>query len=174
MIYSIGHSNHRLEQFVALLQQHGIKVLADVRSVPFPRHAPAFNRRSLEHSLPAAGVEYLYLGQELGGRPESPEFYDADGHALYSLMAAAPEFLDGIQQLLGQQEPTAVMCAEEDPAHCHRWLLIGRVFAGRGVEIRHVRKDGRLEGPPPAQAALLDDQWRSAPPVVGARGPAGR
>src|SRR5947209_3558373 len=109
MIYSIGHSNHRLEQFLALLQRHGIKVLADVRSVPYSRHAPAFNRRALEQALPAAGVDYLYLGSELGGRPESLDLYDADGHVNYGRIAGTPAFQAGIQRLVEQEEPTAVM-----------------------------------------------------------------
>src|SRR5262245_51723499 len=98
-IFTIGHSNHPLDTFLALLTQHGIDVLADVRSAPFSRYVPHFNKPNLEQALATTPVKYLYLGQELGGRPEGAEFYDQEGHALYGLVAKAPFFLRGVERL---------------------------------------------------------------------------
>jgi uncharacterized protein (DUF488 family) len=145
-LFTVGHSNHSLEKFVALLQKHEIKVLADIRSSPYSGYVKHFDREELGRSLQQADITYLYLGKELGGRPDEDEFYDADGHVLYSRLAESPMFLDGIQRLeLGiRRYRVAIMCSEENPAVCHRHLLVGRVLARRGVTILHLRGDGSL------------------------------
>ncbi len=83
-IYTIGHSNQELASFLALLTMHGVEVVVDVRSAPYSRYAPQFDKRALETAVVGAGMRYLYLGKELGGRPDGAEFYDSDGRAIYS------------------------------------------------------------------------------------------
>jgi uncharacterized protein (DUF488 family) len=146
-IYSIGHSNHPLDVLLALLRQHGIDVLADVRSAPYSKYCPQFDQQALEAAVRDAGLQYVYLGRELGGRPEGGEYYDAEGYVLYSRRARAPEFLAGIERLERgrRQYRIAMLCSEEDPAGCHRHLLIGRVLAARGTALQHIRADGRLQ-----------------------------
>lgn len=146
-IYSIGHSNHSAETFLGLIREHGVEVVADVRSQPFSRYTPHFSGGALRDLLAEAGVRYLFLGRELGGRPEGDEYYDAEGHARYDRVAASAPFLEGIarvQRGIGQYR-VALLCAEEDPAGCHRRLLVGRVLRERGVAVLHIRGDGRLE-----------------------------
>jgi uncharacterized protein (DUF488 family) len=89
----------------------------------------------------------LFLGKELGGRPESSEFYDAEGFVLYSRIAESPLFLEGIERLITgiTTYRVALMCGEENPANCHRRLLVGRVLAKRGVSVRHIRGDGTVQ-----------------------------
>ncbi len=147
-IYTVGHSNHPLERVVELLRRHEIEVLADVRSQPYSQYAPHFDRPSIEPALKAAGLRYIYLGKELGGRPRGAEFYDPDdGRVLYGRVADTPLFLDGIRRLeIGiQRYRVAIMCSEECPEGCHRRLLVARVLVARGVAVRHIRADGRLE-----------------------------
>jgi uncharacterized protein (DUF488 family) len=145
-LFTVGHSNHALEVFVALLARHQIQVLADVRSSPYSRYVTHFDREALEGALKQAGVTYLYLGKELGGRPDGAEFYDAEGHVLYYRLAEAPLFLDGIKRLETglRRQRVAIMCSEENPCVCHRPLLVGRVISRRGVAIAHIRGDGAL------------------------------
>ena len=145
-LFTVGHSNHPLEAFVVLLQKHEIQVVADIRSSPYSRYVKHFDREELERSLHQADVKYLYLGKELGGRPDEDEFYDADEHVLYSRLAESPMFLDGVQRLERgiRRYRVAIMCSEENPAVCHRHLLVGRVIARRGVTILHLRGDGSL------------------------------
>jgi uncharacterized protein (DUF488 family) len=145
-LFTVGHSNHALEAFVALLKKHGIQVLADIRSSPYSQYVTHFDREELEQSLQQADIKYLYLGKELGGRPDEDEYYDAEGRVLYYRLAESPMFLDGIQRLeLGiRRYRVAIMCSEENPAVCHRHLLVGRVIARRGVTISHLRGDGGL------------------------------
>ena len=146
-LFSIGHSNHSAEGFVDLLKKHDIDVLVDVRSHPYSRYAPQFDTSGLKALLAKAGVKYLYLGRELGGRPEGNDYYDAEGHVLYALLATSPLFLEGIDRLQKgtQTYRVALMCAEEDPLNCHRRLLIGRVLRECGLALDHIRGDGRLQ-----------------------------
>jgi uncharacterized protein (DUF488 family) len=188
-VYTIGHSAHSCEKLAELLRSHHIDVVVDTRSAPYSRFAPQFDRELLQRSLTPAAIRYLFLGAELGGRPKSPEYYDADGHVLYGRMTTDPAFTAGIERLeRGIAEfRVALLCGEENPAHCHRRLLVGRVLAERGHELLHIRGDGRLQTDPdiaaesgkplaneqPALFAELDeDQWRSTASVSPKKAPA--
>lgn len=146
-LFSIGHSNHSLDHLVSLLKAHTIEVLVDVRSFPVSRIAPHFNQRPFQAALQRAGIIYLFLGEELGGRPQGEEYYDEAGHVLYSRLAESPRFLEGIERIErgGTKYRVALMCSEENPKHCHRRLLIGRVLEQRGTSLRHIRGDGQIE-----------------------------
>lgn len=162
VVYTVGHSNHSIEAFVELLRSNGIEALVDVRTHPYSRFATQFNRESLKGSLSAAGVRYLYLGGELGGRPTGSEFYDAEGYVLYDRLAASPAFLSGLRRLESgiAEYRVALMCSEEDPNVCHRRLLISRALGGRGIEARHIRGDGSVETEPELRA--VNDAEQSA------------
>ncbi len=146
-VFTIGHSNHAAERFFGLLKGHGIEVLVDTRSHPYSRHAPRFNARALEAALSRDGIGYLFLGGELGGRPEGGEFYDAKGRVDYGLVGCSGPFLDGISRL--EQElrtsTVALLCSEEDPTRCHRRLLVGRALEELGFTLRHIRGDGSIQ-----------------------------
>jgi len=146
-VFTIGHSNHPLETFLALLLQHQLARVVDVRSSPYSGYASQFNREAIQPALRARGIEYLFLGDRLGGRPEGRQFYDAAGHVLYDRVAASAAFTRGIDRLCETLSTGRVtlLCGEEDPTHCHRRRLIGRVLAGRGIRVVHVRGDGRLQ-----------------------------
>jgi uncharacterized protein (DUF488 family) len=147
LLYSIGHSNHPLEKFLGLLTEHNIDVLVDVRSHPYSQYAPQFNREALRQTLQGTACKYLFLGEELGGRPDREDFYDADGRVLYNRVAESPEFLSGIRRVESgaAKYRVAMMCSEEDPLHCHRRLLVGRVLRARNVRLDHIRGDGRIQ-----------------------------
>ena len=173
-IWSIGHSNHALPRFLELLRGVGIEVVADVRSQPFSRFSPHFRRRELQSQLVEAGLDYLFIGEELGGRPREPELYDGQGHVLYGELAETERFRAGLRLLLEEagSRRVAMLCAEEDPSGCHRRLLVARVLADQGVEVTHIRGDGstvaetELAARGPVQSALFGDTWRSWRPVV--------
>ena len=145
-LFSIGHSNHTSEKFLDLLRQHRIEVLVDARSHPYSRFTPHFRARLLQEAVTGAGIEYLFMGKELGGRPDGDEFYDAEGHVLYWRVAESQLFLDGIARLENgiKKYRVAIMCSEENPAVCHRRLLVGRVLKTRGVQLEHIRGDGSI------------------------------
>jgi uncharacterized protein (DUF488 family) len=155
-VFTIGHSNHSTEKFVGLLKRHGIELLVDTRSHPYSRHAPRFNNRDIEEILSGNGIGYLFLGLELGGRPEEKEFYDAEGRVNYALIEKSRLFLDGIHRLKKeiQDRRVALLCSEEDPAGCHRRLLVGRALSERGIVVRHIRGDGSVQ----AEGETIGDQ----------------
>jgi uncharacterized protein (DUF488 family) len=146
-VYSVGHSNHALDRFIELLREFGIEVLADIRSHPYSRFAPHFNAAPLRAAVEGAGLTYVFLGDELGGRPTEDRFYDASGHVRYDEVAKSTRFRDRISELVDDmtEHRTALMCSEEDPRGCHRYLLLARVLDELGVRVLHIRGDGRLQ-----------------------------
>ncbi len=156
-IFSIGHSNHSIEQFVALLRQHGITALADVRSAPYSRFHPQFNKEALECSLKAAGIRYVFLGKELGARSDDRSCYQ-NGRVRYPLLAKTPMFRKGLERVMTGAEnfKVAIMCAEKEPLECHRTLLVSRALEVEGVAVQHVLSDGGLESHADAMFRLID------------------
>lgn len=150
MLLTIGHSRHPFERFLALLRQHQVEVLVDVRSQPFSRFSPQFSRKALEPALREAGLRYLFLGDALGGRPADQALYRADGSVDYPLVAAQPFFQRGLERLLegSARFRVCLMCAEENPAHCHRRLLVTRALMERGAAVSHLRGSGAVEPEP--------------------------
>ena len=161
-----------------------MEVIADVRSQPRSTYAPQFDEVSLRNALRAKGIQYVPMGEELGGRPSGPGMYDKDGHVQYDRVAASEKFKHGLERLLtgSSGHRVAILCTEEDPTNCHRRLLIGPVLRGHGVEVEHLRGDGsiqseadvgadeRLRYPERYQETLFDheeDQWRSIRSVSG-------
>ncbi len=145
-VYTIGHSNGTAERLMGLLIQHGVGTVADVRSQPFSRFNPQFNREDLARVLKASGLEYLFLGHELGARSSNSACY-RDGRAQYSLIAKTPLFEQGIERLQAAMEDrrVAILCAEKEPLTCHRSILIGRYLHERDFDVRHILEDGSLE-----------------------------
>lgn len=145
-LFSIGHSNASIENFVELLRRHEIELLVDTRSQPYSRYTTHFSREALKQSLIENGIEYSYLGRQIGGRPEGEEFYFQSGKVDYDLVAESEIYLAGIEQLLklAEQHRVAFMCAEADYKHCHRYWLITRTLTGRGVEVEHILHSGEV------------------------------
>jgi uncharacterized protein (DUF488 family) len=143
VIYSIGHSNHPPGIFLQLLQAQGIEVVADLRSRPYSRFVPHFNRDALAKLLREAGIRYLYLGKELGGKPKDPERSLAD-EVVWKYLKSRPQFQEGLTRLLqeARQARVCVLCAEADPARCHRSQLIAPELEARGARVKHILPDG--------------------------------
>jgi uncharacterized protein (DUF488 family) len=155
-IFTVGHSNHSLEHFERLLRSAGITAVADVRSAPYSRHTPHFNRDELKHSLREIGIVYSYLGNELGGRPRDKTFYCA-GTADYEKMAQASSFKEGISRVMSgaTKYRIALLCSEHDPLDCHRCLLVGRELSRQGAHVEHILSDGSVQTHNAAEERLL-------------------
>ena len=158
-VYTIGHSNHALESFVELLRKHGIDEVIDVRSSPYSRYNPHFNYNALEMALEAAGIEYAFLGGELGGRPADRLCYDAHGRVLYDRLAETESFHYGISYIIRHADEcrAVLMCSEKDPLDCHRALLIAGTLLDRGVAVEHILSDGELEAHTASIDRLIDN-----------------
>jgi hypothetical protein len=155
--FTIGHSNIPAERFTALLRGAGVEAVADVRSIPASRFCPWFSAENLAPLLTAANIDYLFLGDELGGRPRDPSLY-CDGVANYEAMAHRPNFQVGLDRLLAQagQHRLCLMCSERDPLDCHRCLLVARMLAARGVRVGHILHDGGIESHGAIERQLLE------------------
>lgn len=160
-LFSIGHSNSSIEDFINLLKQHQITALADVRSSPYSRFLPHFNQDNLKLSLKKVGVHYVFLGKQLGARPDNLACY-VGKKALYEKIAATGEFQQGLKRLITglQTHRIAVMCAEKDPLTCHRAILVCRHAkqVNPQINVNHILQTGELESQHQLEERLLIKQ----------------
>lgn len=163
-VLTIGHSTQSFADFLRLLRLAEVTAIADVRSAPYSRHVPHFNRETLKENLGAEKIAYVFLGEELGGRPKTRELYSA-GVADYEKMALGESFAQGLDRVIAGARTfrIALMCAERDPLDCHRCLLVGRALKDRGVRVRHIVGPGETVGQEEIEQLLLDmaDQFSS-------------
>ena len=146
-VFTIGHSTHEFDHFAGLLKQHRINAVADVRSTPYSRWRPQFNREKLAEALKAQGITYVFLGKELGARSNDPACYE-NGRVKYRRLAGAKLFRSGIQRVLdgSQRLNIALMCSEREPLDCHRTILVARELVSSGnKEVIHIHASGKLE-----------------------------
>jgi uncharacterized protein (DUF488 family) len=155
-LFSIGHSNHPIDDFIALVRDAGVTAIADVRSRPGSRRYPWFSAKQLGERLASEGLAYLPMGAALGGRPGDPSLF-RDGVADYAAMAATPAFGAGLDQLIdaARRDRVCLMCAEREPLDCHRCLLIAPALAQRGLTVGHILADGTIEPHTATEERLL-------------------
>ncbi len=158
ILYTIGHSTHSIEKLIDLLNEHDVSAIAEVRSQPYSRINPQFNRESLTAALNAAGIAYVFLGRELGARSEDRNCY-VDGKVQYERLAQTDLFQEGIGRLTEgvRKHRIALMCAEKDPITCHRMVLVCHELRRRPFKIVHIREDGRLETNSEAEKRMVKD-----------------
>lgn len=168
-VYTIGHSTHTLSKLLELLEQHAITAVCDVRSQPYSRMNPQFNREPLRDALRPAGIRYVFLGNELGARSNDKSCY-RNGQVQYDRLACTDAFKRGLKRVRegSQSYRVALMCAERDPLHCHRTILVARHLAEEGVQVRHILANGQVEDHEQTLDRLLtnlklqqDDMFRS-------------
>jgi uncharacterized protein (DUF488 family) len=146
-VYTVGHSRHTWDCFARLLALHGITAMCDVRSKPYSRLQPQFNREALKMALPECGITYLFLGKELGARSEDPGCYEG-GQLRYARLAQTKLFQKGLERLrdgMNKGFTVALMCAEKEPLECHRTILVARQLSEVGIDVQHIHADGTLE-----------------------------
>ena len=176
-IFTVGHSTHSIEKFVELLSLHEINAIADVRSHPYSQYNPQYNKESLTKSLTTSGIDYVFLGQELGARSDDPTCY-CEGRVDYDRLAQTEVFKDGIGRVKkgATSRNIALMCAEKDPLDCHRTILVARYLANDEFNIRHVLSDGAIEEHDEAITRLVEklkisktpDMFNKEPPIEAA------
>lgn len=155
-VLTLGHSNHSLLRVIEVLHAQTVTAVADVRSQPYSRLHPEFNRESLADALKEHGIVYVFLGRELGGRSEDPACYE-NGRVQYGRVAGSPLFQAGLQRVIegAGAYRLALLCAEKEPLVCHRTLLVSRALEAAGVAVVHVHADGHLESHSDAMMRLL-------------------
>ena len=145
-IFTIGHSNSDVSTFLKLLKDNSIQVVVDVRSAPYSRYVPQFNKKEIESALTAAGFKYIFMGDAIGGKPTDQQFIGLNGKVNYGKLAESEKFQLGLNRLsrgIHDNWLIVLMCAEEDPFKCHRHLLIANELElNRNVSVWHIRSDG--------------------------------
>jgi uncharacterized protein (DUF488 family) len=164
-LYTIGHSTRTLDELIEALHAHSILTLADIRSFPMSRRLPHFNRESLEQTLPAAGIQYVWM-KELGGRRKSIRD-DSPNIALrnssfrnYADYMLTEEFQHAAAELvrMAEQSRTAYMCAERVYFQCHR-MLVSDWLTAHGYEVLHIDGTGLVKPHQLlAEARLIDGE----------------
>ncbi|MCO5191552.1 MAG: DUF488 domain-containing protein [Anaerolineae bacterium] len=153
-IYTIGYGSRAIDDLIAVLHQHDIAYLIDVRSAPYSRYKPEFSKNELDTTLRAVGIRYLFLGRSLGGRPDDPDCY-SDGKVDYDKVKHAHFFQQGIgriQTAFEQQQRVVLMCSEGKPETCHRSKLIGAVLDDLGIPVAHIDENDEIQ----SQQAIID------------------
>jgi uncharacterized protein (DUF488 family) len=156
-VFTVGHSSLELDGFLKILLTHEVRIVCDVRSRPGSFRFPQFNREPLEVCLASAEIQYEFLGVTLGGRPSDPRAYHEDGVVNYEERRKAEDFRAGIDRalMLAYATNIVLMCAEEDPLQCHRFLMISPALLDRGITPVHIRRGGELESQREAEDRLL-------------------
>jgi uncharacterized protein (DUF488 family) len=155
MIYSIGHSNREVDDFISLLQTYEIEYLIDVRSSPYSKMFPVYNRETFQDLLKQKGFTYLYLGDLLGGLPKDPDCYieytdkkkEGARKIDYSKIEKKEFYVTGLERLKTAHAKglkVAVMCSELNPEECHRSKLIGVSLQKDGIIMQHISRNGKL------------------------------
>lgn len=147
-LYTIGHGSREAEDFLTLLQTYGIEYLIDVRSQPFSRFHPQFSQRTLKLFLEDNGIRYVFMGDELGGRPKDASCYNSEGQIDYEKVKTKDYFKTGIDRLktaYNKDLNVAIMCSERNPAHCHRTKLIAEVLVAENITVKHIDETGKIK-----------------------------
>jgi len=157
-IYTIGHSSHTPEAFLALLGRHQINAVADVRTAPFSRFAPQFNKASLAAMLAGSQIAYFFLGNDLGARPKDELCY-RNGAIDFARLSQMDYFQEGLSHVRegAARFNLALLCAEKDPIQCHRMILVCRHLRNSETLIRHILADGKLEDNHDSEKRLMDE-----------------
>jgi len=144
-IRTIGYGARSVGELVSALSAAGAEFLVDVRSAPYSRFKPEFSRKSLAERLECEGIRYVFMGDTLGGRPDDPGCYDADGRVDYERRRLRPAFQDGLASLEAGWEGghrIVLMCSEGKPQECHRTKLVAAELVRMGVPVTHIDERG--------------------------------
>ena len=146
-LYSIGHGNKTIDEFIEELKSLNIEFLVDIRSKPYSKWHPQFNQHSLEVSLKSRDIKYLFLGDNLGGLPSDTSCYDKEGKVVYDIVKNKKFFKEGLNRLITADKKNirlCIMCSEINPEECHRTKLIGKELLKSGISINHIYSKDKI------------------------------
>ena len=156
-LFTVGHSNLSITDFISLITQYNIEAIADIRSYPYSRYLPHFNRNLLKFELLKAGIKYVFIGDELGARPKDLSCY-INGTAVYNRIAISNSFKSGIERIIMgiDKYNISLMCSEKEPINCHRTILIGRYLQKLNLKTNHIIDDKTIESQSELEDRLLN------------------
>lgn len=158
LIYTIGHSNHKIEEFIQLLQNYGINCVCDVRSTPYSRFTEQYNQENIKEVLEKCNIRYLFFGEEFGARREEKSLL-TDGVVDFEKVSKNERFLSGVLRIKNGIEKgykIILMCTEKEPIECHRTILVSRNLYNIGMEVEHILPDGTVKKHEKIEEELVD------------------
>ncbi len=158
-IYTVGYGNRTMDEFLHMLKAYAIEYLIDVRSAPYSKYNRDFSQESLRKKLHEHNIKYVFMGKELGGRPDDDTCYTPDGRVDYAKLAETDLYNQGIGRLHeAQRYRVVLMCTELRPHTCHRSKLIGHTLSQQGVDVQHIDEEGRLRSQHEVMQILIGEQ----------------
>ena len=161
-LYTIGHSNHSTEAFIQLLKKHLINCIVDVRSAPYSKYVPQFNKNEIKKTLSENGIKYVPMGDEFGARRNDVSLFHSKGYLDFDKTARTELFLKGIERVcrgIEERFRIALMCTEQNPLECHRFSLVARSFVQQGFSVIHIMSDGTLQTQEQVEEAMIDEYF---------------
>lgn len=155
---TVGHSNYAFDTFIKIIKSHQINCVIDIRSTPYSRRNPQFNRETLKTDLQLYEIGYQYMGDRLGGRHTDPRVLFSDGRVDFSRVRELALFQEGIQQVVAEIRKglrISLTCAEKDPFDCHRFLLVSPALVRAGVTVSHILAEGKMVSQDELEERLL-------------------
>jgi uncharacterized protein (DUF488 family) len=158
-IYTMGYSAFALEDFIETAKSFGIKLVVDVRSLPYSKHYPDYNKESLEKILSAHNIFYRNYAKEFGAQQTRKDFFSPEGFLDYEKFVKSDDFMRGfskIKKSLEKNYTLAFLCAEKDPSVCHRSIMVARPFCESGLTVNHILQNGDTETQKEIETQLLE------------------
>lgn len=146
-IFTIGHSQHKLEHFLAMLRCCDINYVIDVRSTPYSKYAQDYDKERIKEFLVEHGIHYVYMGKHFGARQEDRSLYTPEGYLDFKRAANSPHFQEGLENVMKGMENNriALMCLEKKPIDCHRAILVANAFYQKGCSVSHILEDCTIQ-----------------------------
>ena len=169
-VFTIGHSNQELDEFLELLRSYCIDAVVDVRSHPGSAWSPQFNRANLSAQLKSKGFRYAFMGDRLGVRTEDLSLFE-NGRISYLRLAESSAFKEGLRQVIraSATRQIALMCSEQDPLACHRSVLIAPLLEQADVHVAHILRSGDLVSQDQLVEQLLQEENLAQPDLFESR-----
>lgn len=165
-IYTVGHSTHKIDYFLQLLQKYSVNCLVDVRSVAASSYNPQYNKEPLSNFLKNNGVTYMHFAEEFGARHADPDLLDEDGKVDFEKVRKSWNFKNGVERLwLGLEKDftIALMCSEGEPIDCHRFSMVSIALEKEGFDVKHILKDTTLKSNAELESQLLKKYDKKLP-----------
>lgn len=165
-IYTVGHSTHSIEFFISLLKQFNINCLIDIRTSPYSRIAPQFNKEQISNSLKTQNILYAHFDKEFGARHTMLSLLDENNKVDFDKVRATPEFKSGIERLkdaLKLNYIIAIMCSESNPFDCHRFSMVSYQLIKEGFNVIHILRDGDVLNNTSLEEKLLKKYQKKLP-----------
>lgn len=162
-IYTIGHSKHSIKEFISLLKKYNINCIVDVRSTPYSKYSPQFNKETFAKTLKNNKITYIHMGEEFGARRSDKSLYFEDGILDFEKTKRDITFKRGVKRIktgLEKGYKIAFMCTEQDPIECHRCILVGKGIQDiLKINIKNILPDGGFYSQREIDKRLLDKYY---------------